>query len=173
MPSGRYCTVCRHPKYREITKDILNGVSVRALEGKYQDLSKSALDRHVKHVPRFLRHLGELEREQAADALVFGTPVLDQIRRMTARVLRILERAEETQDHDLALEAIREYRKNLEFTAKLTGELDPRSGEGAGGPLQVTVIYADKALVSSPAPSALPEPNRSNGGPLDAIAEVS
>jgi hypothetical protein len=57
----------------------------------------------------------------------------------------------------LALEAIREYRKNLEFTAKLTGELSAGDGETAGGALNITVVYAERAALVQGAPQALPE----------------
>jgi len=92
-------------------------------------------------------------------------------------VLRILQNAEETQDHATALTAIRECRRNLELIAKLTGELDPRSaGETSGGSLQVTVVYADRAAVlvrDSPAPPALPEGRQLNGAAPDANTEAS
>jgi hypothetical protein len=67
----------------------VDGVGVRAIAAKYEGLSKSAVERHVQHLPKSLRSLAEFEKQQAADALVTATPVLEQIRRLTARVVRI------------------------------------------------------------------------------------
>ena len=94
-------------------------------------------------------------------------------RKLNARTERILDTAEENKDYTVALQAIRECRRNLELIAKLTGELDPRApGEGSNGSLQVTVVYADKAAVqvgSSETPlgasAALLEANGDGGSP--------
>ena len=48
------------------------------------------------------------------------------MRSLQARTLAILEAAEETSEHRIALSAIREARSNLELLAKLLGELDDR-----------------------------------------------
>jgi hypothetical protein len=104
-------------------------------------------------------------------------PVLDQIRHLNARALRILTAAENTKDHVTALSAIREVRHGLELVARLTGELDPRAaGETPGAPLQVTVVYAEKAAMvfrDSPAPAVLPETQRLTGAPAGANTEAS
>jgi hypothetical protein len=72
---------------------------------------------------------------------VLCEPVLIQIKKLNARTLAILDRAE--QEHDLAttLAAIRESRHNLEMIAKLTGELrNPEANE----PTKVEIVYVDK-----------------------------
>jgi hypothetical protein len=56
------------------------------------------------------------------------------------------------------LQAIRECRRNLELIARLTGELDPRAaGETPGAPLNITVVYAEKAALVPGGTQALPE----------------
>jgi hypothetical protein len=49
-------------------------------------------------------------------------PTLLEMRRLNQRSLRILAIAEESKDHDVALRAISECRRNLELISKLTGE---------------------------------------------------
>jgi hypothetical protein len=131
------CTVCQHPEIRAITGDLAARVPLRTIEGRYPGLSRSALDRHVQHVPKAVRLI--------SDAAAIAAPVLGEMRKLNARALRILADVEETKDHATALTAIRECRRNLELIAKLTGELDPRAaGETPGGSLQVTINYVQK-----------------------------
>jgi hypothetical protein len=131
------CTVCQHPELRAITGDLAARVPLRTIEGRYPGLSRSALDRHVQHVPKAVKLV--------ADAAAIAAPVLVEMRKLNARALRILADVEETKDHATALTAIRECRRNLELIAKLTGELDPRAaGETPGAPLSITVQYIQK-----------------------------
>lgn len=143
------CSVCEHPKLRQITEDLMRQVPYRSLEGTY-GLNKSALARHMGHVGEVLRSLGKNVTQDEAAVVV---PVLVEMRKLNGRALRILQQAEDAKDRPTALHAIRECRRNLELIAKLTGELDTRNGEVPGGNLTVTVVYADKALVSTERPS--------------------
>jgi hypothetical protein len=70
-------------------------------------------------------------------------PVLEQIRKLNLRTLRILSAAESGKKPDpaVALAAIREARANLTLIAKLTGELKTTE---APGTTKVEVIYVDK-----------------------------
>jgi hypothetical protein len=73
-------------------------------------------------------------------------PVLDQIRRLNQRTLRILEESEhgKWRNPAIALQAIRECRNNLELIARLTGEIrSPEPHE----PMRVEIVYVDKQLV--------------------------
>jgi hypothetical protein len=143
----RSCTICHHPRLREITHEIMARRPLRSIATRYE-LSKSALDRHIsQHVTKALRKLTAADMPVAL-ATEIGEPVLVLMRKLNTRSLRILKSAEEAKDHSVALCAVRECRRNLELIAKLTGELDPRAtGEGSNGSLQVTVVYADKAAV--------------------------
>jgi hypothetical protein len=134
----RTCTVCQHPQLNAITGDLAARVPLRTIEGRYS-VSRSALDRHVQHVPKAV--------QLVADAAAIAAPVLGEMRKLNARALRILGDAEAAKDRPTALHAIRECRRNLELIAKLTGELDPRAaGETPGAPLHVTINYVDKQL---------------------------
>jgi hypothetical protein len=146
MAGGRRCTVCDHPRLREITSELMARRSYRQIQSKYK-ISKSALDRHVaRHVPQALRKL----MAELATAAEVGESVLTQMGKLNARALRILGQAETADDRGIALQAIRECRRNLELIARLTGELDPRAaGENAGDKLTVVVQYVDKQLVAA------------------------
>jgi hypothetical protein len=157
----RHCSICQHPRLRDITADLMRRASYRTLQAKY-GISKSSIERHVgNHVSAALRRL-QSEMTVAAEV---GGPVLEQMRGLNARALRILGDAEAAQDRPTALHAIRECRRNLDLIARLTGELDPRAAsETPGAPLHVTINYVDKAIMAAPAPTPLPEAARLNGG---------
>jgi hypothetical protein len=79
------------------------------------------VQRHQEnHIPATLAKAREAEEVAHADDL------LSDVRSLQARTLAILEAAEETREHRIALAAIREARSNLELLAKLLGELDER-----------------------------------------------
>jgi hypothetical protein len=159
------CSVCEHPKLRQITEDLMRQVPYRSLEGTY-GLNKSALARHMGHVGEVLRSLGKNVTQDEAAVVV---PVLVEMRKLNGRALRILEQAEAAKDRPTALHAIRECRRNLELIAKLTGELDPRAaGEVPGTPLTVVVQYVDKAVMLNPG-----DAQRLNSERTAAITEAS
>ena len=151
----RPCTICQHAEAKAITSAIMGRVPLRKIEARYR-VSKSALDRHISgHVSKPLRKLASAELS-LPDAAALAQPVLGEMRKLNARALKILQAAEVEKDHAIALNAIRECRRNLELIAKLTGELDPRaSGETPERSLNITVQYVDKQLVAS-APSQAP-----------------
>jgi hypothetical protein len=94
----------------------------------------------------------------AGAAAAIAAPVLEEMRKLNFRALRILYSAEATRDHTTALHAIRECRRNLELIAKLTGELDPRAaGEIPGAPLTVIVQYVEKQAIVAGARPQLTE----------------
>src|SRR5262249_8525350 len=145
--------ICTHNQLKEITADLMSRASYRTLQKRY-GISKSAVERHLNgHVSEALRRLTAAEGMSLADAAGIAEPVLQQMRHLHVRTLRILLDAEATKDHRTALNAISEARKNLELIGRIDGSLDPRSaGETPGAPLQVTIVYADKAAVVAPAP---------------------
>ena len=162
----RTCTVCQHPELHAITADLMARTPYRTIERRYS-VSRSAIDRHVnQHVSKAFRQLAAAEK--LTDAATVAEPVLSEMRKLNARALRILADAETAKDRPTALHAIRECRRNLELIARLTGELDPRAaGETPGAPVNITVVYAEKALVTPAAPNGpipLPEAAQFNGG---------
>jgi hypothetical protein len=112
-----------------------------------------------------LRRIIQAEASLTKDAQTVQ-PTLLEMRRLNQRSLRILAIAEASKDHDVALRAIAECRRNLELISKLTGELDPHAaGEAGGQGLVVNILYASstKSAVDASKPvleaaPALPEP---------------
>jgi hypothetical protein len=115
----RTCTVCSHPN----RDDIEDAVVIRS-QGKRRiaaqhGVTEQALRRHIReHLPALLALARDAERAARADSL------LDRIEALQARTLAILEATEETEDHRVALAAIREARGNLELIGEVTKELD-------------------------------------------------
>src|SRR5262245_29862521 len=144
----RFCQICQHPQAGAIGADLAKRTPYRTIAARY-GVDKSAVSRHVnEHVPAVLQQAATKARHQEviADRREAALPtVLQQMRALNERSLRILKGAEGDKDRANALGAIRETRRNLELIAKLTGELDPRSSELSGGTVTVQVIYADKA----------------------------
>jgi hypothetical protein len=134
-PAGPRCQVCCDPRLYEITTQLAAGMSQNAAAKKY-GFTQQTLWKHSKE------HMGAALLEHN-----LSRPVLDQIRRLNQRTLRILDEAEhgKWRDPAIALVAIRECRHNLELIAKLTGEL--KSPEAAHEPVRVEIVYIDKQLV--------------------------
>jgi hypothetical protein len=155
---ARVCTVCEHKERQRIMESVMRRVPYREIAERY-GLDKSSLTRHLRHhVSPALRKLASNEMT-LVEAGAIAEPVLLEMRKLYRRCLGMLDKAEEAKDYATALHAVRECRRNLELIAKLTGELNPVApGEEAGGALNVTVVYADKAAIVASGSKALPEP---------------
>jgi hypothetical protein len=80
---SRICTICHHPRLREITSELMVQQPLRDIEARY-DLSRSALDRHIKrHVTAALRKLTAADMP-IAQATEIGEAVLVETRRLNA-----------------------------------------------------------------------------------------
>jgi hypothetical protein len=113
----RTCTVCTHDEAHAINVDLIHRESYRTISDRY-GLSQTALKRHGRdHIPKLL-----VEARQAVE-VAEADDLLGEVRDLQARTLAILEATEETDEHRLALAAIREARGNLELLARLLGEL--------------------------------------------------
>ena len=161
---GRPCRVCNHERAAEIGRDLLHGVSYRAIAKQY-GVAIAGLSRHVaEHIQGPLRRIIQAEASLTEDAQTVQ-PTLLEMRRLNQRSLRILAIAEESKDHDVALRAIAECRRNLELISKLTGELDPHAmGEAGGQGLVVNVVYTSstKSVVGASKPVLLSQPASRN-----------
>ena len=75
----RSCSVCNHPRLREITGDLMARRPYRSIQSRY-GISKSALERHVsRHVTKALRKLTAVDMPIAMAAEI-GEPVLLEMR---------------------------------------------------------------------------------------------
>jgi hypothetical protein len=117
---GRVCTICSHAKRYEIEDLLATRQSTYRAIARTYTVSEDAVSRHVKsrHVGQLLSLAADAERAAAADSL------LDRIEALQGRTLTILEAAEQTNEHRIALSAIREARANLELIGEVTKELD-------------------------------------------------
>ena len=112
---ARTCTVCIHPAREEIDKALLDGGPYRRIAGRF-GASPSAVYRHKKdHLPKALIKAAEVREVQHGDDL------LDQLRGLQERAVRILGQAEAAGDLRTALAAVREARGCLELLGKATG----------------------------------------------------
>jgi len=112
------CLICSHPQREAIEQALMEGKSYSGIVAFCSDspFSKFSLSRHK------LRHLPPaLAKAQEAAEIARGNDLLAQLRDLQARTLGILDQA--TDDHRLALSAIREARSNIELLGRLLGEL--------------------------------------------------
>jgi hypothetical protein len=152
---SRTCSVCKRPDAAEIAAALAQHTSIREMERRF-GVTRSAVNRHAQNCISVSLAL--------AQAATTAEPILHQMRDLNRRTLKILQAAERSGDHQVALQAISQCRRNLELCARLSGELDPRSSESGQG-LVVNIVYSDseraKSVVdaSKPVLDALPEPS--------------
>jgi len=114
----RSCTICGHTDRDAIEDAFIAGTPKRRIAA-HHGVTEQALRRHLReHLPALLALARDAERSARADTL------LDRIEALQSRTLAILEATEETQDHRVALAAIREARGNLELIGEVTKELN-------------------------------------------------
>ena len=114
----RICTICSHESRDAIEDAFIAGVPKRRIATRF-GVGEKAVRHHIReHLPALLALARDAERASRADSL------LDRIEALQSRTLAILEATEETQDHRVALSAIREARSNLELIGEVTRELD-------------------------------------------------
>ena len=129
----RTCTVCLHPDRSSIDQALISQEPFRHIASR-TGTSTASLQRHKKdHIPLSLRKAHDAEEIAQAGTL------LDQIRELQARAMRILDTAEEAGDLRTALAAIGQARGVLELQAKMTGETDDR-GAGQEEPLSAAAL---------------------------------
>lgn len=121
--AGRPCTVCNHPKRREIELAAARGASARSISLDF-GVTDQSLGRHMKaHASR------AIEKAAAAAGirdLASGLGLNEEMVSLQDRTLEILARAEkDSKTLSVAVGAIREARCNLELLGKLTGKLRP------------------------------------------------
>jgi hypothetical protein len=71
-----------------------------------------------------------LIKAKAAQELVHGDDLWQQVSQLNMKAQNVLARAEKAGDHDIVLKAIAESRKNLELQGKLLGEFNKQKAPG-------------------------------------------
>ncbi len=117
----RVCSICVHPKRKEIDKALTErSASNRRIATQY-GVNESAIRGHkTNHLKD--RLLKAAERDEQAD-IRNALDVVGQLRAINGASLTILKEARETRDGDLALKAIDRIQRQIELQAKLIGEL--------------------------------------------------
>ena len=112
------CTICRHERRNEIDQALLDCESLRNI-ARRTGTSTTALHRHkTQHIPTSLALAKETAEEIQAGTLLER---LLSLGRVTEEILR---EARGTKNHVIALQAIGRIERQLEFQARLSGELD-------------------------------------------------
>lgn len=157
----RKCTVCAHPRRRDIEVAIATGQSYRAVARQY-GTTKDALRRHLDG-GHMAQALARAEAERASEA----GDVLDQLQSLRVRALAMLAEAEGKGDVRAWAAVAREVRECLELQAELLGQL--RRG------VQVGVVFATPAWrrLSTALVEALAPYPEARGAVVRVLSEVA
>jgi len=118
---SRRCSICDHSEREAIDALLIGGTPLRNIAERFA-LSVTSLHRHKAHISQRLREAKEAEESLSASRL------LGDLRRLQAKALELLARAEYYQDLRGALACIREARECIATCAKIleTTELERR-----------------------------------------------
>jgi hypothetical protein len=109
------CSICRHPRRDEINLSLIqNGTRPTA---RTFGLSKAAVDRHKKHLPK------QLATEPAAEIATDSSTLLARVEQLMRESELIAAAAKGAKNWVAATAALREARTCLELLAKVRGEL--------------------------------------------------
>ncbi len=159
----RRCTVCDHASRDEIDRALVAGESFRDIAGRFAGLTPASLHRHRgTHLAAIVRKARESDEAARAGS------VLDEVRSLHARTLRILASAEAAGDASTALRALREARGGLELLAKLLGELDEAPTVNVAVGSDWPVLRSTILAALEPFPDARAALSRALAGDADA-----
>lgn len=115
------CGICSHPDRAAIDAAMVAGESLRDIVAGHNGTTRSALDRHRKHIAPALTQAKQAE--EVADA----TTLLSRVEKLMSRCESLLEGATKDKKWAGAAAAARELRGCLELIGKLTGELHSKT----------------------------------------------
>jgi hypothetical protein len=137
----RSCPICDHEDLDEINAALASNERIRTIAERWS-VRKTALMRHRnEHLPYSAIEAKEAEAKEAeakeaetkeAEEDAPGDDLLDQVRDLQERALATLEEAEEAEELNAALQAIREVKSDLELMTDPLNELDERSVDNNG-----------------------------------------
>jgi hypothetical protein len=124
---GRLCKCCHHRELQGINLGLARGVSIRALERRYQ-VSRDSLYRHkASHLPPQLRASLIAGPDLAIDLdelrLTESQSLLVHLVALRGRLFSSLDVAEECRDATMVSRVSAQIHNNLEITGKLLGDL--------------------------------------------------
>jgi transposase len=131
----RTCTICTHPERAAIDKALVDGQPYRDIAGRY-GTSKTALQRHKEdHLRELVTQakqrqaaheaaLGAAQREQETTRVEQALDIVKQLKAINAASVAILHEARQAGNAEIALKAVDRVLRQIEFQARLLGELD-------------------------------------------------
>ncbi len=123
----RSCPICDHEDLDEINAALASNERIRTIAERWS-VRKTALMRHRnEHLPFSAIEAKEAEAHAKAEEGEADAPaenLLDQLRDLQERALATLEEAEEAEELNVALRAIREVKGNLELMTEPLNKLD-------------------------------------------------
>lgn len=108
----RICLACASPNREAIDKALANGTPLRHIEGQW-DISRSALDRHKRHVATAILKAQEQREEHS------GNSSLEEMQRVHRKAWQLTTKAEKAGDIRGAIVGVREVRECVESTEAL------------------------------------------------------
>lgn len=145
---GRKCTICEHPKRKEIDKEcVRDGAIIRSI-ARHFDLSHASLSRHVSsgHIAAKITKAVKAQEIVEADNLLNE---VQEIQRTTEIIIKsAMDRKQTVEvdgkskevpkpDHHTALKAIDTRGKQIELKGKILGAFKAEKEQGRA-PLEVT-----------------------------------
>jgi hypothetical protein len=147
---GNKCSVCAHPDVGTINARLIcpgtDGGSLRDAAGQF-GLSKSSLARHRDKCIRGA--MAKAAEAHETEVVARGDSLLDEIRQLKDRGMKLLDDAESAGDRRTATSALREVKGVLELLCRATGQLQP-----AGANVQVVNVGVN---VANGTPAASPD----------------
>lgn len=112
------CSVCKHPKRKEIEEAILNGVPFRTIAERY-GMSHTSIIRHRDngHIAKALVKAHEVKE------VIYAKDLLEKVLYLQEEALEILNNAKKVGNPRIALEAIGRASQLLELQGKIAGQL--------------------------------------------------
>jgi len=145
----RVCSVCRHPKRREIDEAAISAEPYRSIAKRF-GTSPAALLRHKEaHLP------ASLVEAEAAKAVANADGLMGKIAALETEARRIGKKAEKAGDLRTALAGVRELTRIVELLARL---LDAFPREDPRDPGRKTIIIVHGLNPGALRPPALRPP---------------
>lgn len=116
------CSICLHPNVQEINELLIKNTPLRNIAERCS-ASTTALHRHFHagHIPASIAKAAE------AKEIAKGDDLLQYVKGLLEKSVRILDQAEASGDWKNALSGIREARGCLELLGRVTNQLGPNS----------------------------------------------
>ena len=107
------CKVCNHSARLDIDKKLARGISVTKIAKEFNCNPAALINHRDRHLSR------QLVTAVSNQQLLENTDILSEITDLIKRTKKILKTAEDKEDYNLALSAVRETRGSLELMSKI------------------------------------------------------